>query len=215
MHMANLIAFVNTFLSYFLLFGFIVLLCLVAVFVGIKMRKNKDLKENNIPSVYLTRLERLNTINKVHRGIYVLKDVVEDELYINSLVYNDLVYTNRTALYLNELTNRQLNEIDVAFPFGRNTTYYGFKSFISRKEHVYRTGISEVTTPSGNVVKCYDKERCICNLFLYDIYDEEEKAYAILEYKRRYLNLEKLYEYAKILGCYEQVMNIFEVIIRD
>lgn len=186
----------------------------------IKLNKNgyilaKDLKKNNIPSIYLTRLERHNAINKVHRGIYILNDVVEDEIYINSLVYSDLVYTNRTALYLNELTNRQLSEIDVAFPFGRNTTYYGFKSFVSRKDYVYNTGISEVLTPSGNLVKCYDKERCICNLFLYDVFDEEEKAFAILEYKRKYLNLEKLYEYAKILGCYEQIKNIFEVIIWD
>lgn len=43
--MANLIAFVNSFLSYFLLFAFIVVLCLIAAFVGIKLRKNKDLKE--------------------------------------------------------------------------------------------------------------------------------------------------------------------------
>ncbi|MBR4981650.1 MAG: hypothetical protein IKY94_03710 [Lachnospiraceae bacterium] len=42
--MANLIAFVNSFLSYFLLFAFIIVLCLIAVFVGIKLRKNKDLK---------------------------------------------------------------------------------------------------------------------------------------------------------------------------
>ena len=44
--MANLIAFVNAFLSYLLLFGVIVVLCVIAVFIGIKMRKNKDLKEN-------------------------------------------------------------------------------------------------------------------------------------------------------------------------
>ena len=43
--MANLIAFINSFLSYFLLFAFIIALCLVAVFVGIKLRKNKDLKD--------------------------------------------------------------------------------------------------------------------------------------------------------------------------
>lgn len=43
--MANLIAFLNSFLSYFLLFAFIVVLCLVAAFVGIKLRKNKDLKD--------------------------------------------------------------------------------------------------------------------------------------------------------------------------
>lgn len=46
--MANLIAFVNAFLSYFLLFGFIVVLCLIAVFAGIKLRKNKDLKDSKM-----------------------------------------------------------------------------------------------------------------------------------------------------------------------
>ena len=43
--MANLIAFVNSFLSYFALFAFIVVLCIIAAFVGIKLRKNKDLKD--------------------------------------------------------------------------------------------------------------------------------------------------------------------------
>ena len=42
--MANLIAFVNSFLSYFALFTFIVVLCVIAALVGIKIRKNKDLK---------------------------------------------------------------------------------------------------------------------------------------------------------------------------
>lgn len=46
--MANLIAFVNSFLSYFALFAFIVVLCVVAVFVGIKLRKNKDLKDGKL-----------------------------------------------------------------------------------------------------------------------------------------------------------------------
>jgi len=43
--MANLVAFINSFLSYFLLFAFIIVLCLIAAFVGIKLRKNKDLKD--------------------------------------------------------------------------------------------------------------------------------------------------------------------------
>lgn len=46
--MVNLIAFVNAFLSYFALFAFIVVLCIVAVFVGIKLRKNKDMKEGKV-----------------------------------------------------------------------------------------------------------------------------------------------------------------------
>ena len=44
--MANLIAFINTFLSYFALFAFIIVLCIIAALVGIKLRKNKDLKNS-------------------------------------------------------------------------------------------------------------------------------------------------------------------------
>lgn len=40
--MGNLILFVNTFLSYLLLMAIIVALCAVAIFIGIKLRKNKN-----------------------------------------------------------------------------------------------------------------------------------------------------------------------------
>ncbi len=43
--MGNLIAFINAFLSYGALFLFIVVLCVIAAFVGIKLRKNKNQKE--------------------------------------------------------------------------------------------------------------------------------------------------------------------------
>ena len=49
--MANLIAFVNSFLSYFALFAFIVVLCVIAAFVGIKIRKNKDLKDSQAVNI--------------------------------------------------------------------------------------------------------------------------------------------------------------------
>lgn len=52
--MANLIAFVNSFLSYFLLFAFILVLCLIAAFVGIKLRKNKDLKDAQLAETQST-----------------------------------------------------------------------------------------------------------------------------------------------------------------
>lgn len=52
--MVNLIAFVNSFLSYFALFAFIIVLCVVAVFVGIKLRKSKDLKDGKLAEVQNT-----------------------------------------------------------------------------------------------------------------------------------------------------------------
>lgn len=42
--MTNLILFVNAFLSYFLLFLFIVALAVIACVIGVKWRKSKDAK---------------------------------------------------------------------------------------------------------------------------------------------------------------------------
>ncbi|MGN0304588.1 MAG: vanadium nitrogenase [Lachnospiraceae bacterium] len=45
--MTNLIAFLNVFCSYLLLFGIIAVLAVVAVFIGIRLRKNKDAKNSS------------------------------------------------------------------------------------------------------------------------------------------------------------------------
>lgn len=42
--MTNLILFVNSFLSYLLVMAVVVVLCGIAIFIGIKLRKNKDAK---------------------------------------------------------------------------------------------------------------------------------------------------------------------------
>ena len=49
--MTNLILFVNAFLSYFLLFLFIVVLVIVACIIGVKWRKSKDAKIAANPNV--------------------------------------------------------------------------------------------------------------------------------------------------------------------
>lgn len=43
--MYNLISFLNSFLSYLLVFAIVAVLVVIASFVGIKLRKNKDAKD--------------------------------------------------------------------------------------------------------------------------------------------------------------------------
>lgn len=43
--MANLIAFINSFLSYLLLFGVCIAVAVSAAFLGIRLRRNKDAKD--------------------------------------------------------------------------------------------------------------------------------------------------------------------------
>ena len=83
--------------------------------------------------------------------------------------------------------------------------------FRTRKAN-WNLGEELIETPYGNKVRCYDKERCICDLFIRDDYDDEDRVYALNEYANGYLDISKLYRYARILGVYEKVSNVFEVI---
>ena len=114
-------------------------------------------------------------------------------------------------LYLNNLSNRQFTGYYVTFPYGTNLPKINNFVVEQTRKKTYDLGIEYIETPYGNKVRCYNKERCICDLFINE-YDFEDKIYAINEYKNNYLDFEKLYDYANQLGILEKVKNIFEVI---
>lgn len=174
---------------------------------------SKTLKEHEVPSVYLTRLAREKRLEKASKGIYVTPDTLVDPYYILSLKYPNVVYSGETALFLNGLSSKQSVEMEMTLPYGVNVPKIdGAKIIVSRKSTV-SLGVVVLETPFGNEVKAYDKERSICDLFMRtDHYDAEDKNYAIREYSRHHLDLEKLYSYAKQLDVYERVRNVFEVI---
>ncbi len=170
-------------------------------------------KKNNIPTSLITRLVKNGQLEKIDRGIYISKNGVEDELFINSIKYSRIVYSGETALFLNGLSNKQTPIYEYSIPYGTNKPFIeGYKVRYSRKKTFY-LGIIEIETPFGNKVRSYDKERCICDLFVHmDDFDYEDRVFAINEYKNKYLDFKKLYDYANKLGVYEKVSNVFEVI---
>jgi len=170
------------------------------------------IKRNNVKTIYITRLISEGKLKKVARGVYITNDGVEDELFILNLQYKKMVYCGETALYLNQLSNKQSPSYEAMFPYGYNNKVPGIVMKYTRKEE-YSLGVEYIRTMYGNLVKSYDKERCICDLFINsDKYDYEDRVYAINEYKNNYLDFNKLYSCAKKLGVYDKVKNVFEVI---
>lgn len=174
---------------------------------------SKLIKENAIKTAIIGRLVDEGLLTKVDRGVYITEQGVEDEFFINSIKYSRIVYSGETALFLNGLSNKQSPVKEFAIPYGTSTPQIaGYEVRYSRKS-TFTLGITELETPFGNNVRSYDKERCICDLFMRpDYYDYEDRVYAINEYKNKYLDFKKLYDYAKKLGVYEEVSNVFEVI---
>ncbi len=174
---------------------------------------NRLIKQLGIPTIYLTRLVNKGLIVRVERGIYVLPDIIEDEFYINSLKYNNIVYSRKTALYLNKLANKSIRSIDANVPLNYSNANIKALKIYRVNDVTYQTGITKVITPYGNEVKAYDKERCICDLFVLDIYDNEEIRFAINEYRKERIDYEKLYNYAESLKVLDRVKTIFEVLL--
>ena len=57
-----------------------------------------DLDKNKIPRTYLSIMVAEGKIERKGRGIYVLSDLLEDEMFILQKKYPNLIYSHETAL---------------------------------------------------------------------------------------------------------------------
>ena len=175
---------------------------------------NRDIVcDNDISTIYLSRLCYDNKLKRIDRGVYYLDEGIEDYFYVYSSKYKNIVYSGTSALYLNKLSNMQFEKYEVTVPY--NSAIPKIQNCIIHRtrKNTFNLGIEEIETPYGNKVKCYNKERCICDLFINeDAYDKEDRKYAIKEYFNNYCKMDILLNYAKKLNVYEKIKNVIEVI---
>lgn len=77
-----------------------------------------------------------------------------------------IIYACETALYLHSLIDREYSDIYVSVPSGYNGSRLREKGVIvhQEKDGVYGFGVTDCKTQYGNIVKIYDRERCICDI---------------------------------------------------
>lgn len=178
--------------------------------------RNKDLVDNNIPSVYLTRLVNNNVIERVSRGLYVRTNSLPDDLVILQNKSKNAIYSNLTALYLYGFSDRLPIKYDITVNSGYNGSlqdvdnvnlFYTKKELLNLGEIVYRLD-------SGNLIKVYDLERTICDVIKNkNRLDQELVNKALRKYfYSKEKNTLKLYEYAKKMKIYKKVRSVFEIL---
>ena len=103
---------------------------------------------------------------RVARGLYKSDDSWEDELYVISALNQRVCFSHETALFLNELMEREPFEITVSAPRGYNASHLRKRKIriFQLREELYLIGKTTLYTPLGHVVASYDKERAICDL---------------------------------------------------
>lgn len=176
----------------------------------------RDVTNNNIPKVYLTKLVRNNTIERINRGVYIKSNDIPDEMVILQNKSKNAIYSNTTALFLHKLSNRLPIKYDIS-------VLQSYKGSLQKdnnvnlfyiKRDLLNLGVIDYKLDSGYVIKVYDLERTICDIIKNrKKLDQELVNKAIREYfYSKNKNTIKLYDYAKQLNIYDKVRNTFEVL---
>ena len=174
-------------------------------------------EEKKVSRTYLSQYVKENGMEKVARGIYITDDVWPDELYIMQARNSAVVFSGETALYLHGLIDKEYTDICITVPSGYNATHLKTDNNVQVKyapRELHEMGICYVASSSGNLVKTYDKERCICELII-DRHNVEVQNFqtAMRDYMHsKDRQLSRLVEYAERLGVRDEVMKYVEVL---
>lgn len=164
----------------------------------------------------LSKYAKAGLLERERQGVYILPDSVHDDMYTLMLRTDKIIFSHDTALFLNGLSERTPFEHSVTIPSDSvlsNTLKEDCNCYYIKPE-LHELGVVEKKTTFGNVVRCYDAERTICDLLRSRNRMDDEtvisamKNYAAYEEK----DLNRLAAYAekfrvsKILKQYMEVL---------
>jgi predicted transcriptional regulator of viral defense system len=165
----------------------------------------------------LQRMQQSGEIERVEHGIYMDPNQIVDEYLLTQYRCKKGVFSHETALYFHELADRTPFQIMLTIPSGYNTRLLKEKEkykFFYIAEVLHSIGELKMSTPYGNQVHVYDKERTICDCLKKkgqldgDLVTEAVKRYM----KTPGVDYAKLLKYAEIFKVRDLVRKYMEVL---
>ena len=178
---------------------------------------SKEIYKYDINRMFLTRLVKSGKLERVKKGLYVLPNTWGDE-YFNLIYGINAIFSYDTALYFLGLceTVPSIYHITVCRGYNGKLNHVDNVKLHFVKKEIFELGKIEIKSPQGQIITCYNAERCICDLLKNkDKEDLETVKYAITEYLRDKQNrdLPKLVEYSKRLNVENEVNRYLEVLM--
>jgi len=165
----------------------------------------------------LTKYVKAGLLDRSGHGVYTLPDSVIDDMYLLMLHSDKIIFSHDSALFLNGLSERTPFKHTVTIPSDSALP----KSIKDEcvcyyiKPELHKLGMIETTTTFGNIVRCYNKERTVCDLLRSrNRSDEETVIAAIKNYAvsaDRDLNV--LSSYAELLNVDRELKKYMEVLL--
>jgi len=173
-------------------------------------------KNQGIPHIYLTRMEKEGLITRIFRGIYIDESGDYDEYYFFQLPNSKCIYSYVSALYLQGKTDIIPQNLEVTVYKGYNVHRIPNEVIVHYvSKDIYELGKIELNTMFGNSVYAYDLERTVCDFIKNrkkvesDLFSKTIQVYI----KSRDKNMNTLFKYAEKMGITETVQGIMEVFL--
>ena len=176
-----------------------------------------QVEKKGISRVYLAKFVKENRLEKVAKGIYISPDTWVDELYILQICNPKIIYAGETALYLHGMLDREYTDICITVPPQFSQTRLRSKGVVvhQEKQEIYQLGIVDVETNYGNVVRTYNKERCICDMVKNRKKMEVQQFQAAMKtfMRDKTKDMSKLMLYGEKLKIRDEIMKYVEVML--
>ncbi|MGG7060019.1 type IV toxin-antitoxin system AbiEi family antitoxin domain-containing protein [Clostridium tertium] len=161
----------------------------------------KDVTMKGIPREYIRQLVDKGILKRIDRGVYILKDCIDDKLYRLQSKYPSIIFSHFTSIGIHNSKSNKILNYEATVPSGynsQNIEEYGVKVHHVKKE-LYEIGICIAKTEFGRDIKIYDIERTICDILRNRNKIDITEINNILKYyaKRNDKDIDKLKIYAK------------------
>jgi predicted transcriptional regulator of viral defense system len=160
---------------------------------------------------------RNHNMERVAPGIYISSDSWEDGLYSMQLRNKKIIFSHETALRIHNLSDREPFAPVITVVRGYNAKHLkdnGVVVHTVRPEWL-ELGLTQAKTYTGNIVRVYDKERCICDILKnknkMDIQVFQKAMTSYFSDKDK--NIHNLMEYADIMGISDKMRQYAEVLL--
>ncbi len=177
-----------------------------------------QIEEVGISRVLIPTFIEDGTLVQEGRGLYCLSDEFPDDLQIIQKNNPRVIFSYGTALFLWDMSDRTPHVWDVTVPQGFNATRIKRDNKNIRLHYIipdkWNIGITETLSPNGNIVRLYDKERCIIDLIKRkDRIDKQVFIQAIREYfSDKSTDKTKLINYAKLFHIEQPVRDYMDIL---
>lgn len=182
---------------------------------------NEDFLKQDISKDFKNELIKDGVLEEVYSGIYIRADSYVDDFLVRQMILPKGIFSNETALYIHDLTDKFPYTVWMNFPVGyklpKNVPDYLQNTVVRQvSERYLNLEIIDVpVSASKHAIRVYSKEKTLCDIVKKKNVVEQE---VINKAFKRYLSSKerdvgKLIQVAKEMRAEKQVRTIVEVLI--